>query len=93
LGYTWKCHNETTCVATLNKQKCLFFFFLFYKKGEQESKTGPVWEVGSSGNGEEIRKGCERENMVEIFCTHIYVNGKMRPVETIPGIGKANKGE
>jgi hypothetical protein len=24
--------------------------------------------------------------MVQILCTH-YVNGKMRPVETIPGIG------
>jgi hypothetical protein len=22
--YTWKCHNETSCIANLNKQKCLF---------------------------------------------------------------------
>jgi hypothetical protein len=25
--------------------------------------------------------------MVEIFCTHVE-NGKMRPVETIPGMGQ-----
>jgi hypothetical protein len=22
--YTWKCHNETSCIAIFNKQKCLF---------------------------------------------------------------------
>jgi hypothetical protein len=22
------------------------------------------------------------------YCTYMYVNGKMRPVETIPGMGK-----
>jgi hypothetical protein len=26
--------------------------------------------------------------MVEIFCTHICKQKQMRPVETIPGIGK-----
>jgi hypothetical protein len=26
-------------------------FFFFYKIGEQEGRTGPVWEVGASGRG------------------------------------------
>jgi hypothetical protein len=30
--------NEIPYIAILNKQKCLFF-----KNGEQEGKTGPVW--------------------------------------------------
>jgi hypothetical protein len=36
-------------------------------------------------------KGCERVNMVQIHA-HIYVNGKMRPIEIMPG-GVADKGE
>jgi hypothetical protein len=44
--------------------------FFFSKSREQEDKTGPVWEVGTSGRGEDIRKGCRRVNMVGIFCTH-----------------------
>jgi hypothetical protein len=44
-------------------------------------------------SGEEIRKECTCVNVVEILCT-VYVNGKMRPVETIPGIrGREDKGE
>jgi hypothetical protein len=31
--------------------------FVFYKNGEQEGITGPIWEVGTSGRGEDIRKG------------------------------------
>jgi hypothetical protein len=34
-------------------------FFLFYKNGEQEGKTGP-WGIDSSGREEDIRKGCRR---------------------------------
>jgi hypothetical protein len=36
--------------------------------------------------GEDKRKGCRRVNMVEILCIHVC-KGKMRPVETIPGMG------
>jgi hypothetical protein len=54
-------------MAILSKQKCLF-----YKSGEQKGKTDPVCGVvGSSGRGEDIRKGCRRVNMVEIICTHV----------------------
>jgi hypothetical protein len=34
-----------------------------------------------------VGKGYGRVNMVQILCTHC-INGKMRPVETIPGIGE-----
>jgi hypothetical protein len=27
------------------------FFFSFKKIGEQESRTGPVWDTGTSGRG------------------------------------------
>jgi hypothetical protein len=33
-----------------------------------------------------VGKGCGRVNMVEMLCTHVC-NGKMRPAETIPGMG------
>jgi hypothetical protein len=63
--------------------------------------------VGTSGRGEDIREGYKRVNMVEILCSYIYkyiyiytniyiythTNGKMRPVETIPGMGVGDKGE
>jgi hypothetical protein len=45
--------------------------------------------VGTSGRGEDIRKkwkGCRRVNMVEYYVL-MYEKGKMRPVETIPGMG------
>jgi hypothetical protein len=38
---------------------------------------------GTSGSGEDVGKGCRRVNIV-----HMYVNGKMRPVETIPRMGE-----
>jgi hypothetical protein len=42
--------------------------------------------------GEDIRKGCGRVNMVEYYAL-MYENGKMRPVETIPAMGGEDKGE
>jgi hypothetical protein len=39
------------------------------------------------GRGEEMGKGCKRVNMAQILYT-MCVNGKMRPVETIPGRGE-----
>jgi hypothetical protein len=37
--------------------------------------------------GEDIRKGCGRVSMVEYY-TLMNENGKLRPVETIPGLGE-----
>jgi hypothetical protein len=38
------------------------------------------------------RKGCRRVNVVEYYVL-MHENGKMRPVETIPGMGERDKGE
>jgi hypothetical protein len=65
----------------LKQTKLSFLFFFFYKIREQEGGTGPT-----SGSGEEVGKGCGKVNMVQILCTY-YINGKMIPVETIPGMG------
>jgi hypothetical protein len=58
----------------------------FFKNGGQEGKTGPVWglaPVGGGGHKERV----EEVNMVEYYVL-VYENGKMRPIETIPGMGK-----
>jgi hypothetical protein len=70
------------------KQKCHLFSFCFYKNREQEGKPGPVWVVGTSGKREEIRRGGWRVNVVKVFCTYIRKWKKMRPVETILGMGR-----
>jgi hypothetical protein len=55
-------------------------FFSFYKIRKQEGITGSVWGVGTSGKVADMGKGYRRVNM--------HVNGKMTPVETIPGLGR-----
>jgi hypothetical protein len=79
--YTWKCYNETLCVAILNKQKCLL----------SKTKDRKVKQVLSgcrySVMREEIRNGWRRVNMVEYYAL-MYENGEMRPVETVPGMGE-----
>jgi hypothetical protein len=35
---------------------------------------------------EEVRKGRERLNTVQILYIHMYVNGEVIPIETIPGM-------
>jgi hypothetical protein len=42
----------------------------FSRNREQEGKTDPVWGVGTSGRGKDIRRGCRRLNMVGILYTH-----------------------
>jgi hypothetical protein len=47
----------------------------------------------TSGRGEDIMKRCRRLTCWK-YSVHICVNGKMRPVETIPGMGgRGDKGE
>jgi hypothetical protein len=58
-----------------------FFSFFFCKIEEQEDKAGP-WEAGGCNHQ---GKGGRRVNIVQ-KCVHIYVNAKMIPVETIPGM-------
>jgi hypothetical protein len=66
----WKCHKETPCIATLNRQKYHFFSFT---KLENGSRIGlawggrwlvAVWEGRSAERAKEV-------NMVQILCTHV----------------------
>jgi hypothetical protein len=44
----------------------------FYKNREQEGRTDSMGGGGgTSGKGEDIRKGCRTVNMVEILGTHV----------------------
>jgi hypothetical protein len=44
---------------------------------------------GTSERWEDVGKGCAHK-----FCVHMYLNGKMRPVETIARMGeRRDKGE
>jgi hypothetical protein len=44
---------------------------VFFKNGEQEGKTGPVWGwLVPVGEGR-VRKGYGRVNLVQIQCTHV----------------------
>jgi hypothetical protein len=43
--------------------------------------------IGISGRGEDVKKGYRRVNIVEYYVLE-YGNGKIRPVENIPGIGE-----
>jgi hypothetical protein len=52
-----------------------------------ENLSKDVWEVSTSGKGKDVGKRCRRVNIVQ-YCVHMYVNGKVRPVETIPGWGR-----
>jgi hypothetical protein len=69
-------------------------FFFIYKIREQEGGTRSCLGVGvgASGSREEVGKGHGRVNTVHI-CAQMCVNGKMRPVETVPGMGRGEKKE
>jgi hypothetical protein len=43
---------------------------------------GPVWEGGTSGRGNDIKKECTIALWWK-YSVHMYANGKMRPAETI----------
>jgi hypothetical protein len=70
----------------LNKQK--YHFFFFYKIREQKGGIGPAWgRVDIRERGEEVGYGKGGRIWCE-HCVHMYVNGKMMPVETVPGMGE-----
>jgi hypothetical protein len=46
--------------------------------------------VVPEGGGENVGKGCRRVNMLQ-YCVHMYVNGKMRLIGTLPRMGKGDK--
>jgi hypothetical protein len=74
--------GNSLCSYLYLQQKCHIFFFLF-SSTKSENRRGEQVLPGLGGRG---NSGRERVNMVQI-CVLMYVNGKMRPVETIPGMG------
>jgi hypothetical protein len=48
-------------------------FFFSDKIGEEEGRTGPAWQGGTSGRGEVVGKSCRRVNMMlwYKYCTHV----------------------
>jgi hypothetical protein len=84
--------RNSLCSSQTSKNVILFFFLSSTKS--EEGGPGPRWGVvGIRGSGEVKRKGERRENKVQ-NCVHMYVNGKMIPVEPIPGMeGGGDKGE
>jgi hypothetical protein len=68
--------------ATLYKQK-----YLFFKNGEQEEKTGPIWGLATVGEGRIQGKGVGGQIWWKNYVL-MYENGKIRSVETIPGMGE-----
>jgi hypothetical protein len=66
----------------------------FYKNREQEGKIVPVLWVGTTWSREDIKKGCQRVNIVQLLYIHMYANGKIRPIKISPGMGgRDDKGE
>jgi hypothetical protein len=47
-------------------------FFFFYKMGEQEGRTDPLWGFGTSRSREDVGKEGRRVNMVQILCAHVH---------------------
>jgi hypothetical protein len=42
----------------------------FYKIGNQEGKTGPVWKIVTSRRGKALRKMYRKVNIMDILYTH-----------------------
>jgi hypothetical protein len=42
----------------------------FYKNGEKEVRIVPVWGVGTSVRGNDVKKVCRRGNTVKILFTN-----------------------
>jgi hypothetical protein len=59
-GYNTYKHENVTMKLPVELSKTKMSFF---KNGEQEGKTGPIWGLVPVGVGENIRKRCRRVNM------------------------------
>jgi hypothetical protein len=67
-------------------------FFSFIKLENRRVEQVLSGGTGTSGSGDEVGKGCRRMNMVEILYTRVckQIN---ETIETLPGMGKRDKGE
>jgi hypothetical protein len=84
--YTWKCHRKPR-YSYLKQTKMLFFFQKWKTRRQNKSCVG----VCTCGSGEDVRRGCRSVNKCK-YCVHLYVNGKVIPVETIPEMGENDGG-
>jgi hypothetical protein len=79
--------GNSLCSYFYLKQKCHFFsFFLSSTKLENRRVEQVLWgRVDTSGREEVVRRGGRRMSMVQKHA-YIFINAKMIPVETVPGI-------
>jgi hypothetical protein len=76
-----------------NNQKCHFFLLSSIKSNRREEQVLPDRGIGTSGRERSQRK-VGRGKIQYKKCVHVYVNAKMIPVETIPGLqGEQDEGE
>jgi hypothetical protein len=73
--------GNSLCSYIKQTKKSLFFF---YKFGEQEGGTGSGTGLVPVGGG---RRWGKDEGRCK-YCVCMYINGKIGPVETIPGMGE-----
>jgi hypothetical protein len=81
--YTWKVTRKLLC--SYPKQAKMSFYF-FYIIGDRRAELVLPGRIGTNKKGEKVGKGCGKVNIIQKL-VYIYVNGKMVPVETIPGMG------
>jgi hypothetical protein len=77
------------------KMPCFFYFIFFLPQNQRTgvwNKSCPGERAGISGMGRCRGKGLGGQIWCK-KCVHMYVNAKMKPVETTPGIGEENKVE
>jgi hypothetical protein len=85
--YAWKCHKETPCVATLNKQKCLFS--KLEDRKVKQVLSGGVVPVGGGGHKERMEEGdCGEKSMYS--CTKME---KLDLLKLFQELGEEGKGE
>jgi hypothetical protein len=77
--------KETPCVAILNHKKYPLFLLQNWKIGGwNRFCLGGWYNWEGEGGGERVWEGEYGANTY----IYMYVNGKMRPVESIPGMGE-----
>jgi hypothetical protein len=80
--------NSLCSYLYFKQTKVSYFSFSFFLLQIREQKSGIGAAQGGVGiyeRGEVARKGGRRVNTMQ-KCVHVFVNAKMIPVETIPGM-------
>jgi hypothetical protein len=56
-GYNTYIHGNITRKPMYSYLKQIKMPFIFYRNGEQEDRTGPIWGVGISGREKDVGEG------------------------------------